>query len=457
MSGQSRETTNESGAVLILTLIFITTIGLIGGALISYERTINRQSFSTRKVQVRETGTNTGLEWAVNSIRQGQDGFCQGSYTREVLTVGGREVEVICKGPATGGTTPGLNSFALYLNNASPAAQNVIKTAHAVGATPIKNIVGPVYNGSDTGGGNDGWDLNAPLYVDGDVLVAIGAGCVAGATSAIPTNLNPVYNTVKNCTVPLSAVTPAAVPAPCSPLAGCTDPVPVSLDAAGAPTAGAAACKVFAPGRYTTAPSLAANNYFQPGVYYFELNNTWRISSAILAGAPAPATATARQEQKFSSIPACVGAPAPTGAPGPSNTYGVVFVLGKGTSIDVRNNGRVELFTYNNGTVQLPSVVVGNYAGVTAWALGSTLPLTKDLISVGVAQPEFILHSGVFAPDSAVLFKGSNNAMEMIRNTAVLGRFEMDASASITNANFGRITGVANSPRAVQFNARISF
>ena len=28
---------------------------------------------------------------------------------------------------------------------------------------------------------------------------------------------------------------------------------------------------------------------------------------------------------------------------------------------------------------------------------------------------------------------------------------------NITNANFGRITGVANSPRAVQFNARVSF
>ena len=28
---------------------------------------------------------------------------------------------------------------------------------------------------------------------------------------------------------------------------------------------------------------------------------------------------------------------------------------------------------------------------------------------------------------------------------------------NITNVNFGRITGVANSPRAVQLNARISF
>ncbi len=28
---------------------------------------------------------------------------------------------------------------------------------------------------------------------------------------------------------------------------------------------------------------------------------------------------------------------------------------------------------------------------------------------------------------------------------------------NITNVNFGRITAVANSPRAVQFNARISF
>jgi hypothetical protein len=408
----------EVGAVLLMTLIFLTVIGVVGGALISGEVTTTRQSFSTRKVQTRETATNSGLEWAVNSLRQGKDGFCQGTFTSKILVIDNREVEVTCKGSPSANT--GANTFALYLTANSPAAQNIIGTSGAVGATTVKNIVGPVYNAG-------AWDLHAPLKIDGDVLVPPSVSCSAAGTAPLPTNLVPLYNTVKCSTVDISVVTPTVpIPAPCSPLNACKDPAPTDLPSG---------CRVFSPGYYASAPELAGNNYFAPGTYYFDFNKVWNVGSAVRAGDPFPAglVPNSNIDQVLSSIPACVGKPAA------QPPYGVTFVFGKTAALNIGNNGRMELFTNVNGTTRLPNIVDGKYVGLPAWAADSTLPLAKDLVSVGVAQPQFILHSGVFAPDSGISLKGSNEAIELISNTVVLARFEMFASASITTSNFGVI------------------
>ena len=58
---------------------------------------------------------------------------------------------------------------------------------------------------------------------------------------------------------------------------------------------------------------------------------------------------------------------------------------------------------------------------------------------------EFALHEGIKFSIQA----GACNVFNWVRFAS--------PNLNITNANFGRITGVANSPRAVQFNARISF
>ena len=58
---------------------------------------------------------------------------------------------------------------------------------------------------------------------------------------------------------------------------------------------------------------------------------------------------------------------------------------------------------------------------------------------------EFVLHEGIKFSLQADAF----NVFNWVRFAS--------PNLNITNANFGRITGVANSPRAVQFNARISF
>ncbi len=431
----------ENGAILLMTLIFLSVVGLIASALASGSFAVTRQSFSTRKVQARETGTNAGLEWAVNTLRNGKDGFCEKGFTQKILPLSGREVRVTCKGVSS--STAGVNSFAIYLAPASPSSSNFLGTSSATNTA--KGIVGPVYNGGTGGPANDGWDLKADLYIDGNVLEPVSASCPLGGPGSVPAKLHPLYNSITcasgpfilPCTapcVPISAVTPQPIPAPCaSPLTSCKDPAVATVGT----------CSIFSPGYYSTVPSFSKdNNFFTSGVYYFDFNGIMTLGSSLRGGDPAPATATSAGDVTLSSVPRCAGAPVaqPTG--------GVVFVFGDRAGLKVTNLGRIELFSYKVGSKKFPNIATGRVVvpgtttllGVTDWALNDTkLGLNKDLISVGTAQPEFIMHSGAFVPQSGISLKGSNDAIEEFRGTVVAGRLELQASGSINNANFGVI------------------
>jgi hypothetical protein len=420
MKGRQQDR-QEKGAVLLMTLIFLSVIGLIASALASGSFTITRQSFSTRKVQARETGTNAGLEWAVNTLRNGKDGFCETGFTEKILdNLSGRQVRVTCKGVSS--STSGVNSFAIYLNPATPSNSNFLSTSAATNTA--KGIVGPVYNAGTGGATNDGWDLKADLYVDGNVLEPVSGTCPLAGTGLVPVKLHPLYNTVSCATVPISDVTPQPIPAPCSPLTACKDPA----------VANVGTCSIFSPGYYSSAPVLSKdNNFFKSGVYYFDFNGIMTLGSSLMGGDPAPATATSAGDVQLSSVPRCGASPVqPTG--------GVVFVFGDRAGLKVTNLGRIELFTYKVGSKKFPNIATGKLTGVTDWALNDTkLLLNKDLIAVGTAQPEFIMHSGAFVPQSGISLKGSNDAIEMFRGTVVAGRLELQASGSINNANFGVI------------------
>jgi hypothetical protein len=412
----------EEGAILLMTLIFLSVIGLIASALASGGFAVTRQSFSTQKVQARETGTNAGLEWAVNTLRNGKDGFCEAGLTEKTMTLSGREVRVTCKGVSS--STAGVNSFAIYINPATPANSNYLGTSSFTNGA--KSIVGPIYNAGKGGSASDGWDLKALLNVDGNVLVPISASCPAGGTALKPTKLVPLYGTVSCANVPIAAVTPQPIPAPCSPLTSCENP----------PVTTVAGCSVFEPGFYSTMPVFSKdNNYFKSGVYYFDFNGIMTLGSSLIGGGPGPATATSVADVRFSSIPLCAV---------PLETNGVVFVFGDKAGLKVTNLGRIELFTYKVGSKKFPNIATAQLPGVTAGApwtgsKATNIGLNKDLISVGTAQPEFIMHSGAFVPQSGISLKGSNDAIEVFRGTVVAGRLDLQASGSIDNANFGVI------------------
>ena len=411
---------DETGSSLILVMVFLTSMGMLSAALLSYELTISKQSFATRRVQVRESGANTGVEWAINSLRQGKDGFCQGGYDRDVITISGREVEVQCR--ATG-PDRAANGVALYLNAAEPIERNAVEFTGETSSPDRPAIVGPIYNGNPKR--ELGWQPNGKLFVDGDILVADDAGrCEPGVTVEAPSGLVPLYGTAKQCTMPLTAVTPRRVPDPCQDQKSC-DRAPLLLDADGKETKGPAACKVFFPGVYKSAPELAGNNYFVPGVYSFVFSGVWKVGSALRGGDPVPDTKVAQSESVLTSIPRCAGAPEPV-AP-----WGVTFVFGNDAALRVLPQGRAELFSSATSAAQLPNVVGGGLDGVSDWSPRSSVDLDRDLVAVDDGEAQFVLHSGVFAPLSSVVLRGGGEAIVMIRNTVVVGRFALASKAGV--------------------------
>ena len=422
--------TDERGSSLILVMIFLSAIGVLSAALVSYELTINKQSFSTRRMQARETGVNTGIEWMINSLRQGRDGLCQGGYDNEVMAVANREVALTCRAATSDGpdgSTGSTNNVALYLNAATPPELNVVRTSGELGVDGRPTVIGPVYNGNPADG-KTGWDLQSRLVVNGDVLgAADGDRCDAGAVSDVPDGLKPLYANVKRCSMALSTVTPPPIPPPCEAVEKCVDPKPQSLDADGRETDGQPACRIFFPGLYKTAPQLAGNNYFAPGVYTFDFDAEWLISSALRGGDPAPQSEVAEAEPVISSVPRCAGAPEP------ASPWGVTFVFAGGARMRVGTTARVELFSWSERDVALPNVVAAANE-VTEWANPAKQTLSRDLVSVVGGEPEFILHAGVFAPWSAVTLAGEGAAIETIRNTVVVGRLELRADAPISGS-----------------------
>ena len=432
-----KDDADENGSTLLLILVFLTSIGLLGAALMNYEIALTKQSFSTRRVQTREAGANTGLEWAVNSLKQGKDGFCQGGYDRDVLNVGGREVEVRCR--ANDADRNADSNVAVFLNRSAPAELNVLRTSGTLGPDGSTQIAGPVYLGV-----KGGWSIESPLRVDGDVLVGTEDGrCEPNETLDLPENLTALYANARNCSTDVSTVTPQPVPQPCAVYEKCPDPEPRLLDVKGNETKSAPACKVFFPGYYRTAPVLAGNNYFVPGTYYFEFDEEWRIASAVRGGDPAPETGVAEAAQSATSIPRCAGAPPPMEA------WGVTFVFGGRSTMRIMDTARVELFSYATKEAELPNIVSGGQKQTTEWARPSEFTLKRNLVIVGGGSPEFLLHSGIYAPDSAVSMTGTSSAVEKIGGTVVVGRLELNGERSVPSK------GVSDPSAAVPGNIGI--
>lgn len=427
----ANDNSTEAGSTLLLILVFLTSIGLLGAALMNYEIALTKQSFSTRRVQTRETGANTGMEWAVNSLKQGKDGFCQGGYDRDVLTVGGREVEVLCR--ASDADRNAGSNVAVFLNRSEPAELNRLRTTGTLGPDGTTQITGPVYLGV-----KGGWSIESPLRVDGDVLIGTEDGrCKPNETLDLPPNVTALYASARNCSTDLSTVTPRPVPQPCEVYEKCPDPAPRSLDVKGNETKSSPACRIFFPGYYRKSPVLAGNNYFTPGTYYFELDDEWRIASALRGGDPAPETGVAEAAQPATSIPRCAGAPEPM------EPWGVTFVFGGRSTLRIMDTARVELFSYAAREAELPNIVSGGQKQTTEWARRSEFTLERNLVTVGGGSPEFFLHSGIYAPDSAVSMTGTSRAIEKIGGTVVVGRLELNGDPSDPGKKDGSDASVA--------------
>lgn len=412
---------DEDGMILIMVLIFISLIGFVTAALLSYETAAFRQTSSVRKVDLRQTGTNGGIDWAVQTIRSGSDSFCQGNglWTKD-LTIGNRTVRVFCR--MTAGTPSGPGGIALYGNG------GVIDTGGPKGAT----VTGPVYNAGTYAGG-----LN--LTVNAEVSAP---GPCAGGTVLPPPGLTALYGSISLCDIPLTRVATPLLGVPTVNNGGIVSPTPVNPLAQDV-TFASKPCRIFSPGTYTTPPALLNNNYFKPGVYYFDWSttNTWNISSAVWAGDPVPATANSPGDNVISTIPRCGGLAA-------SAPYGVQFVFGRKANMAVRNQGRVEMFSYLNGTGVLPGVRA--IVGGDLWGSANSLPVTTPLVSVGNgSKAELVIHGGMYAPNNLLKMRGTNTSLAKIMGTTVVYALTTFAPASFGDNAFIDVPSGAGSRKFV--------
>ena len=111
--------------------------------------------------------------------------------------------------------------------------------------------------------------------------------------------------------------------------------------------------------------------------------------------------------------------------------WGVTFVFGGRSTMRIMDTARVELFSYATKEAELPNIVSGGQKRTTEWARRSEFTLERNLVTVGGGSPEFVLHSGIYAPDSAVSMTGTPGAIEKIGGTVVVGRLELNGEPSV--------------------------
>ena len=191
-------------------------------------------------------------------------------------------------------------------------------------------------------------------------------------------------------------------------------------------------CRVFFPGTYTAPPSLATENYFVSGDYYFDFqapaSTVFEIKNATIIGGRIDPNLG---DTQYLTSTNCASAPTTAGLFG--SGYGVTWFVGGASQIDIQSNGRLELFRRMQGT-QVVSVMgvqqsVNGYARSTA-----TTASGKPLISTKSGNNnDLVIHGMLYAPDAQIVFGNvTNTANAQVLGGVVANSIDMQSSASAT-------------------------
>jgi Tfp pilus assembly protein PilX len=362
----------DAGASLIIALAFMTFIGLVVGALLSYSGTSLRGTKATKAAMTQDYDVDSALQTAINQIRNS----AYNNETGQTCTAlsfpraGGTAVTVNCAGTSgTGGTTAGVP-----ITSANRPGQAVLTLGTNAGelgiaqsGTNILRIQGKVFS---KGGINTG---NATLKDVNAQVVAQGT-CV-GTVISSDAQGNVISN---NCSAPANLI--PADPAYAQPTSGLVyRPLPSC--------ANTGSTVEFSPGYYDDAVGLSAmmggtgtcsgkTFLFQAaaggglGVYYFDFHNgeggglpagghTWTIADQnafVVGGTPRGWVPDVSAPVIPTTFPGSCASPLTT-----TTSNGVEFVFG-GDSRLYLGAGSVELCGQYSATIP-PVAVYGAKTG----------------------------------------------------------------------------------------------
>ncbi len=433
MSSDRAAVSDEDGMVLPMVLVMITVVAVVTVALLSLATTTLVASRVAKSTSERTYAAHAGIDAAIQQIRAGAT-LCSDGSTMPV-NVNDRPTVVTCS-PASDSFDIGAGGWAVFINGAATPTPG-ISSSNAVNADKL--ITGPVYNGGR-------WtDTTALLKVSDGQVLSSAAGCGdAGFVTNVVTQ--PVVN-FKACV--------GVAPAPGSPLSLPTISnalLPATIAAGGSTVtgSGASACRIFTPGRYTSATQLLPSPYmyFTSGVYL--LDNVGKItigkSRKAVAGRAYPGYTPALD----------VTAQCPSGDAG----FGALFLLSGNSSIEVTDGGQFEIhpFLPSVGSKESPVSIrtvdpseVGNPVWLTA---ASTLDTTSAAFSTSKNKTKAIIRGAIYTPSAMVSIDPRGSTPQTVLSAGVVaGRLELSADAAISPDNLQIGSGGASGVRRIQIRS----
>ena len=444
-SSQRRRRHDDGGAVLVIVLAFVLIVGVMLTALLTEARANFASISVTKASESRLYAANGGVKWGIQALRRGMVAngapVCATPGTAQALgtmSINGRSVAITCH--VASGQAPGAGGWAVFITDANGS----IRTQPG-GSSAVKTINGPVYNG----GGSDGWS-----FLSGTSLKVLDGDVVQQKASQAPC-LQPAALTVSPAPPYSFTCRAAALPTPPPPIP--LSALPDLTNAPPRPTTGTTtgSCRVFTPGRYTARPQFlttpGTSNYFRSGVYFLDDIFDLDMFGSIVGGIPAPGDGTLGSAQ-----PCVTESAADTGG-----HYGVLFLLGGHSTIEVEHQAKVELHGYldpnqpNQPSVslmQLQTIDGPHWAGHACMGVGPTMWSLETALS---SQAELIVHGHIYSPTSRVSAYGATGATVSLLGGVVAAGLDLQANplsgasnVSVkTNAGKRTVTLVATTDR----------
>lgn len=401
----------DEGAILPIVLVCSVVLSLIVGGIATYVATGLRYGSIVEERADRLAAADGGMRYAVERLKLGASRICAtaGGDTIDPPDTNGATVSVTCT--QVGDGFDDVNGWALILTGEeTPAAEPLISTQG--GSSTNKLVGGPVYMNRLAFGGS-----LAPIQFRYSQLLHSGAD---GNADGICDSVSVVPGHVSFDSTSLGvACTPRPWSRDAHPRGLYSEPnigvLPTDLNPSATFVGG---CKVFSPGRYTTAPALGGYNYFLSGNYIFD-GIVLDVRHAQITAGHAAGDGSDGAVQR---IPNTTCNAARNSDPG-------IGVTTSGVTIYMQNQARIEIGTH--GTLEILRRKQGK-SYVSIHYLDDSLTWDDDVIVQGPGNnKDMVLHGLIWAPEARVSFSNvTNTANGQILGGAVLSNIHLDSSAS---------------------------